>query len=68
MKLQKKTSLSNGLKTYFDPIWWINVAAWRMSEIVLSGIPPSKADASFKFGVTKSAIGRSSSLQTKEVL
>lgn len=38
-------------------------AAERMSDIVSSFRPPSKADASFRFGVTMSAIGRSTSLQ-----
>lgn len=33
-----------------------------MSEIVFILRPSSKADASFRFGVTMSAIGRSSSL------
>jgi hypothetical protein len=37
-------------------------AAERMSETVWSCWPPSKADASFKFGVIISAIGKSSSL------
>lgn len=42
-----------------------NLAAERMSETV-SSFRPSKADASFRFGVTMSAIGRSPSLQAEQ--
>lgn len=40
----------------------IDFAAEHMSATVSNCTPPSKADASLRFGVTMSAMGRSSSL------
>lgn len=48
--------------THLGPISWIDFAAERMSATVSNDTPPSKADASFRLGVTMSAIGRRSCL------
>jgi hypothetical protein len=47
------------------PNWWIASAAMRISATVVTGSPPIKVDASDKLGVTKSAMGKSSSLHNK---
>lgn len=49
-------------QTNLGPISCMDFAAERMSETVCSFMPPSKAEASLRLGVTMSAIGRSCSL------
>lgn len=49
-------------KTNLGPISCMDFAAERMSETVCSFMPPSKAEASLRLGVTMSAMGRSCSL------
>lgn len=50
-------------ETYLGPKLCIDFAAEHMSDTVLNDMPPSKADASLRFGVTISAIAKSSSLK-----
>lgn len=52
-------------RSYLGPKVCMDFATEHMSATVLSDTPPSRADASFKFGVTISAIAKSSFLYYK---
>ena len=59
----KEVNYNTCLRNYLGPILCIDFAAEHMSVIVSNCDHPSKVEASFKFGVTMSAIGRRSVLR-----